>query len=233
MLLVVVPLIGVVVASNVGDALTTTWAEEHPLALTLLNARNRILVLVTNQLDPVSFYLAAGFRLVVADPLFFVIGRWYGDAAVQWLERRSPSFGEQARLLERAFAKAAYPLLVVAPNAWVCLFAGAGGMAVGIFVALNLVGTGLRLYLIRRLGEAFEAPIGAILGFFADYRWPLLALSVGLVALVYWNDRRRGKDEIGALLELGEEAPPEPGGSAGEARGEQGDDGDEGAAGVS
>lgn len=207
MLLVVVPLIGVVVASNVGDALTTTWAEEHPLALTLLNARSRILVLVTNQLDPVSFYLAAGFRLMVADPLFFVIGRWYGDASVQWLERRSPSIGEQVRLYERVFAKAAYPLLVVAPNAWVCLFAGAAGMAVGVFLALNLVGTGLRLYLIRRLGEAFEAPIGSILGFFADYRWPLLALSVGLVAFVVWSDRRRGKDEIGGLLELADDDP--------------------------
>jgi membrane protein DedA with SNARE-associated domain len=173
-----------------------------------------VLLLTTNQLDPWSYYLAAGFRLLAADPLFYLLGRWYGDAMVSWLERRSQTFGEQVRLYERAFAKAAYPLLMVAPNAYVCLFAGASGMPLGVFFALNIAGTMIRLYLLRRLGEAFNAPIGSVLDFFARYRLPLFILSVALIVFILWNDRRQGRSEITSMLELGQDAPedlPPPG----------------------
>lgn len=201
--LVVAPIVGLMIFAYVGDALTTSWADRHPLALTLLNARNRILVLTTNQLDAWSYYLAAGFRLMVGDPLFYLLGVWYGDGALRWVEGRSRTFGEQVRLYERAFAKAAYPLVLIAPNAWICLFAGAAGMRVATFLALNLTGTAVRLYFIRRLGQAFESPIGSVLDFFARFRWPLFIASVVLVVLVVWQDRRTQRSEIDALLELG------------------------------
>ena len=203
LLFVVGLIIALIILAYIGDALTTTWADRHPLALTLLNARSRILVLTTNQLDAWSYYLAAGARLLLSDPLFYLLGHWYGDGALQWVERRSKSFGEQVRLYERAFAKAAYPLVVVAPNPWICLFAGAAGMRLPVFFALNVTGTMGRLYLIRRLGEAFESPIAAVLDFFARYRLPLLVLSVALVFFVVWSDRRSKRSEIDALLELG------------------------------
>jgi membrane protein DedA with SNARE-associated domain len=203
LLLVIGPIIALIILAYIGDALTTTWADRHPLALTLLNARSRILVLTTNQLDAWSYYLAAGARLLLSDPLFYLLGHWYGDGALQWVERRSKSFGEQVRLYERAFAKAAYPLVVVAPNPWICLFAGAAGMRLPVFFALNVTGTMGRLYLIRRLGEAFESPIASVLDFFARYRLPLFVLSVVLVLLVVWSDRRSQRSEIDALLELG------------------------------
>ncbi len=208
-MLVVVPIAALIVAGYAGDALTTTWADRHPLILTLLNARNRVLVLTTNQLDPVSYYLAAGARLLASDPLFYLLGRWYGDAMVAWVERRSRTFGEQVRLYERAFSKAAYLLVFVAPNAYVCTFAGAAGMRVGTFFALNIAGTLFRLYLIRRLGEAFDQPIKSILHFFARYRLPLFLASVALIASIIWSDRRHGKDEIGAILQLSQDPPDE------------------------
>jgi len=207
--LVVIPIVALIVAGYTGDALTTTLADEHPLLLVLLNARSRILVLTTNQLDAVSYYLAAGLRLMASDPLFYLLGRWYGDAMVVWVEKRSKTFGEQVRLYERAFAKAAYPLVFIAPNPYICLFAGASGMKVGSFFTLNIAGTVARLYLIRRLGEAFNEPIQAVLGFFSDYRLPLFILSVALMALILWSDRRKGKDEIGSMLDLAEHPPDE------------------------
>jgi membrane protein DedA with SNARE-associated domain len=202
LLLLVVPIIVLVICTNVGDALTTTWAEDHPLWLTLLNSRTRILVLTTNQMDPVSYYVAAGFRLLLSDPLFYLIGYFYGDAAVQWVERRSSTYGQQLRWFERAFKKASYPLVFLMPNNIICLFAGASGMRVPTFLTLNITGTAVRLYLIRRLGEAFEAPIDDVLGFFARYRLQLLIASVLLVVIVVFSDRRKGKGELEGILDL-------------------------------
>jgi membrane protein DedA with SNARE-associated domain len=127
---------------------------------------------------------------------------WYGDAAVRWAERKSPSYGGMLRTFERLFSKASYPLVFLAPNNFICLFAGASGMRLGVFAVLNVSGTLARLYAIRWLGDAFQRPIDDVLHFFARYRLALLALSVAIFALTVWNDRRKGKSEIGALREL-------------------------------
>ena len=212
---VVTPIVALIAAAYVGDALTTTWAERHPLLLVLLNARSRILILTTNQLSPVAYYVAGTLRLLSSDPLFFLLGLWYGDAMVVWVEKRSKTFGEQIRLYEKAFTKAAYPLVFIAPNAYICLFAGASGMPVAPFFVVNIAGTLVRLYLIRRLGEAFDRPIKSVLRFFDRYRLPLLVASIALVVYVLWTDRRQGKDEIGTILDLAEHPPDEPDGEAG------------------
>jgi membrane protein DedA with SNARE-associated domain len=213
-MLVVAPIIALVVCGYAGDALTTTWAKEHPLWLVLLNARSRILVLATNQMDTVSYYVAAGLRLLASDPLFYLLGRWYGDAMIVWVEKRSKTFGEQIRIYERAFAKAAYPLVFIMPNPYICVFAGASGMPLGAFFSLNIAGTVFRLYLIRRVGEAFDAPIQSVLHFFARYRLPLFIFSVVLVFAIIFSDRRSGKDEIGSMLDLAEHPPDEPAGDS-------------------
>jgi membrane protein DedA with SNARE-associated domain len=202
LVLTIVPIIGLIICSNVGDALTTTWAEEHPLALIALNSRNRILVLTTNQLDALSYYVVGTVRLLLSDPLFFLLGRWYGDTAIEWVEKRSPTYGDLIRRAERGFGKAAYALVLIAPNQWICLLAGAAGMSVVAFFTLNIIGTLGRLYLIRVLGETFEAPIDAVLGFFRDYRIPLFVLSVVLVVVFAWNEGRRGRGDIGTIQEL-------------------------------
>lgn len=204
------PIIVLVIAAQTGDALTTTWAKEHPLVLTMLNARSRVLVLVTNQLDAPSFYLVAAARLLISDPLFYLLGRWHGDAALAWVERKSPSFGEQLRIFEKGFAKAAYPIVFIAPNNYICMFSGASGMRPSMFISLNVTGTFARLYLLRRLGETFEAPIDDVLGFFGRYTIPLLIVSVALVAVIVIKDRKQGSGDLAGLKELAEEEPTGP-----------------------
>jgi membrane protein DedA with SNARE-associated domain len=203
--LLIAPIIVLVIASNVGDALAPSLVNSHPLWLIALNARNRNLVLVTNQLDPVPYYLVGTFRLLLSDPLFYVLGYLYGDAAVTWMERKAPTYGRFMRAAERWFATAAYPLVFIAPNNYICLFAGAAGMPIAAFVILNVTGTVFRLYLIRVVGDIFDSPIQAILDFIKDYRIPLLVLSVGLVAFSVWNEHRLGKGEISSLTRLEEE----------------------------
>ena len=200
--LLVAPIILLVIASNVGDALATTLATTNPLALVALNARSRNLVLVTNELDAVSYYAVASLRLLVSDPLFFLLGYWYGDAAVRWMEKRTRTFGDTLRQIERWFGKAAYPLVFLMPNNYICLFAGAAGMSVVGFFLANISGTLVRLYLIRRVGETFEAPIDGVLDFLGEYRIPLLVISVALVGAVSLFELRKGNSEVDALLKL-------------------------------
>jgi membrane protein DedA with SNARE-associated domain len=211
--LVAIPIIGLIVLSNVGDALAPELVNSHPLQLLAMNARNRNLILVTNQLDAASYYIVGTLRLLLADPLFFLLGHWYGDTAIQWMEQRTKTFGSQLRNLEGWFAKAAYPIVFIAPNQYICLFAGAAGMSVAGFFAANITGTIVRLYLIRRLGEAFEAPIDDVLGFIQDYRTPLLVLSVAIFAVVMVNELRRettGLEELEELAETDEDDAAAP-----------------------
>jgi membrane protein DedA with SNARE-associated domain len=209
--LITIPLIALVIVSYVGDAIMPSLVDQHPLLLMAMNPRNRNLLLVANQLDAWSFYVVGTLRLVATDPLWFLIGFWYGDAALRWAERRTRTFGETLRWFEQGFSKAAYPLVVIAPNNWICLFAGAAGMPVGIFFALNIIGTVGRLYLIRVLGDAFDSPIQWVLDFIADYRTPLLVLSIVVVGIMVAMEYRKGDGEISSLKKLDGGHPGEGG----------------------
>jgi membrane protein DedA with SNARE-associated domain len=209
--LVVGPLIVMVIMGYVGDALAPTLVDTHPAWLIALNARNRNLVLVTNQLDTWTYYAVGTIRLLVSDPLFFLLGVWYGDAAVQWMERRTRTWGQLLRQLQDWFGKAAYPLIFIAPNNPICLFAGAAGMPVPAFFAVNISGTFARLWLIRRFGKAFDAPISDLLDFIRHYRIPLLILSIFLVIVSIALEAKRGETEVTALSRLDDELnDPEP-----------------------
>lgn len=209
--------VGFIVMSNVGDALAPRLVDTHPLTLIALNSRNRNLILATNQLDALGYYVVGTLRLLASDPLFFLLGYWYGDGAIRWMERRTRTLGQTMRQWEGWFSKAAYPCVFVLPNQYICLFAGAAGMSVPGFFAVNLAGTFTRLYLIRRLGEAFDAPINDVLHFIGDYRTPLLIASVLIVSVMAFFELRKGSGEIDALIHLDDELGDAPADHAGTA----------------
>jgi uncharacterized membrane protein YdjX (TVP38/TMEM64 family) len=126
------------------------------------------------------------------------------------MERQAPTYGRFMRNAERWFGIAAYPLVFLAPNNYICLFAGAAGMSIPVFLALNVSGTIFRLWIIQVIGNIFDKPIDSLLGFIQDYRIPLLILSFGLVGFTVWNERRQGGSEIGELRHLEDELEAEP-----------------------
>lgn len=211
----VAPIVVLIICSNIANVMWPTLSEDHPLLLIALSSINRYLLLVSDQLDPVSYYAVGTARLVVSDPLFFLLGYWYGDRALEWVDRKSPTYGPMLRKFQDAFGKAAWPLVLLAPNNYICLFAGAAGMRVGLFFALNLVGTVGRLYLIRVTGDVLSSPIDGVQDFIGRYQWQLVAVSALFVA---WSLRNefRGDGEIDDLRHLDEELAepaehPEPG----------------------
>jgi membrane protein DedA with SNARE-associated domain len=209
--LLAAPIVVLIVVSYIGDGLAPQLVNSHPLQLIIMNARNRNLILVTNQLDAVSYYVVASLRLLLSDPLFFMIGYWYGDAALDWMERRSKTYGPMIRQWEGWFGNAAYPLVFIAPNNIICLFAGAAGMSLAGFFIANIAGTLVRLYLIRRLGEAFEAPIDDVLGFIRDFRIPLLVVSVVVFAVLMVNELRQTREEVEAIADaIDDDEPADP-----------------------
>jgi membrane protein DedA with SNARE-associated domain len=203
--LIVTPIIVLVIAGWVGDASAAYLVDHHPLWLITLNARNRNLLLVTNHVDALPYYTIGTLRLLLSDPLFYLLGVLYGDAAIKWMERKAPTYGKLMRSAERFFAIAAYPLVFLAPNNYICLFAGAAGMPIPVFLVLNLSGTLARLYVLRVTGDIFQKPIDSVIGFIQDYRVPIIVASVLLVAFTIWNERRQGGGEIETLRHLEEE----------------------------
>lgn len=205
------PLVLVVIGGYTGQALFPKLVDSNPTLLILLNPRNANLALVANDLDALTFYAVASFRLLLTDPIWFFIGREYGDQAIDWLERRSPTYGRMARQAEGWFGKAAYPLVVLAPNNWICLLSGAARMRPAVFLSLNLVGTFGRLYLIRVLGDVFSDPLTDVRGFISDYQGPLLVASFVFVGLSILNERRTGRGEIEAITHLDDDLEPADG----------------------
>ncbi|HET6949617.1 MAG TPA: hypothetical protein VFI47_04530 [Acidimicrobiales bacterium] len=200
-----IPLVILVIMSYAGDALGPTLVDTHPAWLLALTSRTRNLALVTNDLDPVTYYGIGLVRLLVSDPLFFLLGYWYGDAAVQWMERRTKTWGDLLRQIERFFGKAAYPLIFIAPNNYICLFAGAAGMPLRAFFAVNIAGTIFRLWLVRVFGEAFEGPIDGVVDWIGDNRLILLAVTITLVLVSIALEARRGETEVASLAHLDDE----------------------------
>jgi membrane protein DedA with SNARE-associated domain len=197
-------LVAMVVLSNLGNILFASFVNDRPAALIAMNASNRNLALVQGNLDFVVFFAVGFARLLAPDWFFFLLGRWYGDASIRWMERKAPSYGELLRGLEQWFHKARFAVVAVAPNNPVCLFAGAANMSARLFWVANVLGTAVRLVLIWLFASVFEDLLGSVRGFIGDYRWPITALSLVLVAFTVWNDRRGGRDGIGDLVNLEE-----------------------------
>lgn len=212
--LLIAPIVAMIACGYVADALWPTLVESHPLWLLGLSARNRYAVLVVNRVDLWAYYLWGTLRLLLPDPFFFALGWFYGPAALRWMERRTPTVGTMMRRLEGWFGKWGHPLVVIMPNNYVCLIAGASGMSPVLFAFLNVTGTVGRLVLLQIVGDVFSGPIDWFLDLVATYRIPLLVISVVVVAVMAGGELRRGRKEIEGLQELEHsvdpDAPPVP-----------------------
>lgn len=200
-----VPVVGLTVAGTLGDWFAAAIINEHPLLQMFVNPRNRYLALASNQVDTVPFYVVGFLRLVLTDPIFYLLGYFYGDNALRWIEKRLGEDGSLVHSFERFFSRAAYPIVLLAPNGYICAMAGTTGMRPLVFASLNVVGTAGRLVLIRQSAAALDAPLDGLLSFIQRYQWWIVGLSIALGVWQLGGKWRRGESGIEPPSEIAEE----------------------------
>ena len=203
--LLLTPIVVLTALAYVGDALSPSLAVHHPVWLILLNTRKRYLALVATKIDPVTFFAVGLIRQMMVDPLYFILGRRYGDAGVRWLERKLGEGAAGVTVFEQWFTKAAYPMVAIAPNAIISVLAGASKMKTSVFLALNLGGTVVTLVLLRAFGDVFSGPLDSVLDFLRRYQWQLTIISIVLVAVQVVLSRKAGRSELESVSKLEKE----------------------------
>jgi membrane protein DedA with SNARE-associated domain len=205
------PIVVLVIMNYIGDF---TWAglvERHPLWLIALNTRKRYLALVVPHTDPLPYYIVGTVRQLLSDPIFYLLGRWYGDAGVRWIEKKLGEGGSMVRFMERGFAKASWPMVAIFPNNLICMLAGASAMPVWLFLVLNIGGTIASMAVLRAFGNVFEAPLRVFTDFVDQYRWPLIIISGVLLAVNIVMSRKKGTSELESIAEMTRELEEEAG----------------------
>jgi len=197
----ITPIVVLTLAGSVADIIGPKLVTEHPLLQMFLNPRNRYLLLASPQVGAVEFFVIGFVRLVLTDPIGFVLGRQYGDAALKWAGDKMGDDGRFIGKVEGVFGKAAPVIIFLAPNLYMCILAGASGMRLRTFAILNISGTICRLIIFRLAGHAFEDQLLDILDWIARNQKWLIIVSFVVVALQTVRSRERGQLETPAEIE--------------------------------
>jgi membrane protein DedA with SNARE-associated domain len=168
----------------VGLALLPLLARELPHLLILLNPTTGVLLVVSARVELIPFLALAVLRRMAFHVLFFLLGEWYGESAVRWVEGRSGRTSQFVAFVERAFARLRWPVILLAAGPLPSVLAGAGRMRRAHFLAIDLAGTLLSVLVVRYAADVAADPLGAALRF-SDRHAGLLT-TLGIAATVTW-----------------------------------------------
>jgi len=203
--LIVTPIIVLVLISTVGNAVHPALLKDHPLWLIAADPRARWVLLVADRVSFWPMYTLAVVRRLLSDPLFFLLGYLYGDRAVRWAERRFDSGTGVIKLVERLFQRAAPVLVFLFPGPLVCVMAGATGMSIPAFAALNIIGTMSTVFALYEFAGLVRGPVNAVNDFYShNVKW-LTIVTIVITLLWFLNQFRKGKSEVQSLTNLEQE----------------------------
>ena len=197
-----------------GNALFPVLVNEHPLLLLALNATTRHLVATSTSVDALPYVVIALGRRLVEDPFLYLLGRRYGDGAVEWMSRKLGA-GRLLRTAQRHFRLWGGVLVFFFPGGVVCVLAGASGMPLWLFLTLNVGGTLVTIFVLRSVGEEISAPLTYVLELVAENVVPLTILSVVVTVAVLARRHRTGASDRDELARLEAERRDPPAGTAG------------------
>lgn len=175
------------IGSNIGPALV----DNHPSWVLALSSRNRNLFGAVPYIDVIP-YAAIGFvRILIAGIALYLVGRWYGEKALGWVEGNLGELPAIYRWTEKAVDKAGSVALVLMPGSnVVCLLLGHKKMSAGRFLPLLSIGIVIKLVTLRLGGDQFEDQIRSFLSAIEQYQWYVVA---GLFGLSFFQSMRKGR----------------------------------------
>jgi hypothetical protein len=176
----------------VASALTPLLAVRHPLLLLALDARATNLLL-TRHVALFAYVLVGVLRKLVPPGLGYAFGRSHGRWAVEVLERHSSR--RAVVLVERAFRRWEYPVLLVWPGALPSALAGETGMpppAFGLVVGARLIAAVVAL---RLFADRFGHQIDAVLRLAERFILPATLATAAVVALTLLARTRSRADQ--------------------------------------
>ena len=190
----IVAFVGLVICTNVANAVWARWVDSNPEALLALSSRQRYLALsVPGGIGVVPYITIGTVRLAAAFFVCHLAGRAYRDDLLRLFTRYLGVTPEALDAYHQMLDKAE---IFVIP-----FFVGSNIVAVltgirrttplrlGVLLA---IGIAARLALIWWLAKAFEKPLVDFLGWVQRYQWWFVIVSVILVIAVNARNYLRG-----------------------------------------
>ena len=196
LVLVLAPILIISVVATIARGFRPTLIANYPLLLLAIEPATTHMVLVQERIAPVAFYAVVIVRRLILDPIYFYLGRWYGNTALQWLMRQAPGMGELVASIEKHFPRFGFLIVAIYPQPLVFVIAGASRMRFWVFMLFDALNTVVIVYLVRSLGKAVETPVGGVNNFISQYSIPLTILSIVLVLFFLFQGRRNGKSAV-------------------------------------
>jgi membrane protein DedA with SNARE-associated domain len=164
--------------------------REAPLVLLALHPFGPWSYLVSTRTGAAAFLAVVVVVRAVPCCGDYLVGRWYGPRALQWLSRR-PRAGRAARTVQRLSARFGSALLVLYPGATASVLAGANGLPVRRFLPLMMTGIVLAALLTRLLATAAAGPLTTAAAALDRWALPAGLVLLALVVLAQLRPRRR------------------------------------------
>ena len=155
--------------------------KNHPLTLLALAPRYRWFILTASRIDLVPYFAVGIPRLLASDPVYFMLGWYFGDRAIGFFEDSlgKPTIDKTRDL----FLKASTVMALFFAGPIICVLAGAAGMNPRKFFSLNIIGTTLLVIGLRVFSSQLDGAIQPILRFNDRYSRYILVGTIAISAI--------------------------------------------------
>lgn len=192
--LTLVAFVGLVICTNIANAVWAGWINDDPEFVLALSSRNRYLALALT--SGVSLFAYAAIALARIGAAFLVchlIGRAYADEAIGWFKKYLGFNDEAERTFDRGFEKAEWALIpFFAGSNIVAVLSGVRRTPFDKLLTLLAIGIAGRLLLMWWLARSFEDQLLDFLDVVTRYQWWFVGGSILLVIVVNAKNFRRG-----------------------------------------
>jgi membrane protein DedA with SNARE-associated domain len=208
--ILVAGVIGLYILGFTTTALTARMVkQEQFLQLIALSPRYRNFLLGASKIPLFTFLVVGVARLLVSDPLYFLIGKYFGDSALRWFERLMggpEGGGKLIATTEKWFhaknGRVALVLSAFFAGPIICILAGATKMNAKKFFVLDFFGTIVVVLLLKLMAKPLQPAVDWLIGANKKYWKFFMVITVVFVVI---SVMRGGKDYVKNASSLGKD----------------------------